>query len=119
MRALTDRDIREFARAHIPKFRGVFMRDTLPMRKPWHSESGVVNMDDSTSPGTHWVAYKKIGNRVLYYDSFGDLSPPVELVIYLQRDNASVNIEYNYDRYQNFDSFRCGHLCLKFLLDGG
>lgn len=116
MRALTDQDIRVFARAHIPNFRDVFMRDALPKGKPRYSESGVVNIDDSSNPGTHWVAYKKTGNRVQYYDSFGDLSPPIELVIYLRRGNAGVNIEYNYDRYQSFDSFRCGHLCLEFLL---
>ena len=34
-------------------------------------------------PGTYWVAYRKRGNNVVYFDSFGDLQPPVELLNYL------------------------------------
>lgn len=90
------------------------MRDTLPAR-PHVNESAVVNIDESRNRGTHWVAYKKRGDHVQYFDSYGDLSPPLELISYLQRSRP-VNIDYNYLRYQT-DSFRCGHLCLKFLLD--
>lgn len=111
-RALTDHDIRVFGRAHVPNFRGVFMRDKLPA-KPWHREAGVVNLDDSSNPGTHWVAYKKNGNISTFYDSYGDLLPPQELITYLRGSN----IRYNYDRQQNFGTYNCGHLCLKFLLE--
>lgn len=72
-------------------------------------------MDDSANPGTHWVAYKKVGNVTRYYDSFGDLPPPLELIAYLRRGGSS--IQYNYDRHQKFGTYNCGHLCLKFLLD--
>lgn len=91
------------------------MRDKLPVVKSWYCESGVVNIDDSNNEGTHWVAYKKTDDNVQYFHSFGDLSPPIEIVLYSRRGNPKVNIVYNDDRYQNFDSFLCGHLCLKFL----
>ena len=111
-RALYDRDITTYVnKLNIPYFRGVFMRDTLPQSKPKFNECGVVNLDLNKNRGTHWVAYKKRGNSVEYFDSFGNLKPPRELVDYLGRD---VKIFYK-DRYQNFDSNKCGHLCLEFL----
>lgn len=57
----------------IPHFRGVFMRDSLPRTLPRKYESGIVNLDSTKGPGTHWVAYKKRGNNVKYFDSFGNL----------------------------------------------
>lgn len=86
------------------------MRNALP-RKPLYSEKGIVNLDDQRGPGTHWVAYKKRGKTVYYYDSFGDLRPPNELVNYFK----GCEIFYNYNREQAYDTYVCGHLCLKFL----
>lgn len=87
------------------------MRDGLPNR-PRDYESAIVNLDSMNGSGTHWVCYRKKRNSVIYFDSFGNLPPPSELVNYL---GPSVNIQYNYDRQQEFDSVICGHLCLKFL----
>lgn len=89
------------------------MRNEMPKGGPRVNESAIVNLDDSIGPGTHWVAYKKIGSRVIYFDSFGNLQPPTELVKYL--DVGSV--KYNYEQYQNYNTFVCGHLCLKFICD--
>jgi hypothetical protein len=89
------------------------MRDTLPKGGPRYNESGVVNLDSGDGPGTHWVAYKKRGNRTDYFDSYGNLSPPRELLYYLGRGS---NIFYNRGRFQTIGSVNCGHLCLRFLL---
>lgn len=86
------------------------MRDTLP-KKPRKVECGIVNLDSSNNEGTHWVAYVKVNNYAEYFDSFGNLKPPLELIKYLQR--ATIN--YNYDQFQSFDTVNCGHLCLDFL----
>ena len=83
----------------------------MPLSGPKHKESAVVNLDNSTGRGTHWVAYKKRGKIVTYFDSFGDLRPPPELMNYFYTNT----VKYNHERYQNFDSYNCGHLCLKFL----
>ena len=40
----------------IPSFTGVFSLDTLP-KKPNKKECGIVNLDKSGGPGTHWVAW--------------------------------------------------------------
>jgi len=75
------------------------MRDLLP-EAPKSRECGIVNLDNSRSSGTHWVAYNKNKNNIHYFDSFGNLQPPREVVKYLGH-----RIQYN-----------CGHLCLAFLL---
>jgi len=96
----------------IPPFRGVFMRDTLPHKGPWKRESAIINLDDARGPGTHWVAYRKDVHHVTYFDSFGNLQPPEEITQYLGEGSV---IQYNHQTYQDFNSYRCGHLCLDFL----
>lgn len=67
--------------------------------------------------GSHWVAYVKHKNSdginiTIYFDSFGNLKPPKELVNYL-----GPKICYNYDTFQNYNTVICGHLCLIFLYE--
>lgn len=88
------------------------MRDRLP-RRPKPIECGIINLDTHNNNGTHWVAFAKINDYCEYFDSFGNLRPPKELVKYL---NAT-NLQYNYTRFQNFNTVNCGHLCLEFLED--
>lgn len=87
------------------------MRDSFP-KKCRVNECGVINLDNSYGPGTHWCAYTKKKNACIYFDSFGDLRPPEEFIRYL---GTRCKILYNYERYQNSNTFNCGHLCLEFL----
>ena len=89
----------------IPNFRGVSLRDTLP-KKPKKKECGILNLDDTTGLGTHWVAWYKNGTEKKYFDSYG-LQPPNELIDYLHSP-----ILYNTERVQPYDQVFCGHLCL-------
>jgi hypothetical protein len=98
-------------RMHISYFRGVFMRNNLPINGARENESGIINLDDTDGPGTHWVAYAKRRNRAVYFDSFGNLRPPKELARYLNVPK----IEYNRTSYQTYDQSICGQLCLQFL----
>lgn len=95
---------------HIPHFRGVFCRNELP-RTIHKNEVGILNLDTSNHSGTHWVGYVKKDKIIYYYDSFGNLRPPLELKLYF----ANSKILYNYEVNQTFNSFNCGHLCLKFI----
>lgn len=95
----------------IPYFRGVFMRNSLPPSGPLYRESAIVNLDSNSGRGTHWVAYRKNGDDVVYFDSFGDLQPPLDLMLYLAVDF----VKYNSVRYQDYGTVNCGHLCLQFL----
>ena len=87
------------------------MRNELPSGGPLENESAVVNLDDAEGAGTHWVCYRKLGQKVWYFDSFGDLQPPLDIMRYLNVPE----VMYNYQRYQDFGTHWCGHLCLKFL----
>lgn len=111
-RALFDVDLIKYAKKlKIPHFRGIYMRNSLP-QTPRRYESAIINLDVQEGPGTHWVAYKKHNDKVVYFDSFGALKPPVELVRYF---GDKCKIRFNYDNYQNFNTVNCGHLCLEFL----
>ena len=89
----------------IPYFRGVYLRDTLPM-KTKRKECGILNLDSSDGTGTHRVAWYKNDKARYYFDSYG-LQPPNELVDYLHSP-----ILYNTERVQPKDQVFCGHLCL-------
>ena len=86
------------------------MRDNLP-QTPFYREAAIVNLNTSSQSGSHWTAYKKQGNEVKYFDSFGQLPPCPELVGYLK----NCVITYNNKRYQNFNDQNCGQLCVYFL----
>lgn len=98
----------------IPYFRGVFMRNQLPKRIR-KNESGIINLDHSSGLGTHWTAYVKRGNCIVYFDSYGNLRPPPEAVVYFMSNNDVDQIFYNRDPVQKFNAYNCGQLCLKFL----
>jgi len=94
----------------IPYFRGIFMH-TILLTGVCRNESGVLNLDIAEGPGgTHWVAYTKRGNCAIYFDRFGNLQPPKELVRYLEN---VTQIEYNRTRHQRYDQSNCiNQLCL-------
>ena len=77
----------------IPYFRGAFLLDTLP-RKRNKKECGIVNLDTSDGPGTHWVAWYKNGRTKIYFGSYG-VQPPLEVIKYLGSP-----IHYNTDKLQ-------------------
>lgn len=54
------------------------------------------------------VSYKK-KDVVIYFDSFSDLTSPVDI----QKHFKGYNIVFNYTNYQNYNTFVCGHLCLE------
>lgn len=98
----------------IPHFNGVFMRDTLPKKIMSKRECWILNHGSSSTDGTHWTALAKIDNNAYYFDSFGKLPPPLEVINYLGSD---VQLYYNAKKYQNYGTAICGHLCLRFLHD--
>ena len=64
----------------IPYFRGIFMRTILPTRGIYRNKNNIVNLDNADGLGTHWVAYSKRTDRSVYFDSFGNLQLPKELL---------------------------------------
>lgn len=85
------------------------MRDNIPMNEPCNIECGIINLDSMFSTGTHWTCYMKKNNNVLYFDSYGNANPPLELQKYLLNNKIFIST----DEIQNdYDPPICGHLCL-------
>ena len=107
IKTLSNYDLNHYAKLlKINHYRGNFMRDTLP-KKPNKIESGIVNLDDSTGPGQHWVCYFINNNESFYFDSYG-LEPPNEVFDYLKNGP----LHYSTNEIQERGTVICGHLCL-------
>jgi len=105
-KALTNLEILDAVRKlKIPRFRGVYLRDNLPV-EPKRMECGVLNFDDTSGNGTHWVAWYSDNGKMYYFDSYG-IQPPTELKRYLKSP-----IFYNTEQIQPKQEVFCGHLCL-------
>lgn len=76
-----------------PYFR-VFTRNHLP-EKIHQKERGNINLDEDRGYGTHRITYKINGPQVMYFDSYGNLPPPLEMVSYFN-SNGPYHIQYNY-----------------------
>jgi hypothetical protein len=68
------------------------MKDELP-QKVNKVECGIINLENSSEEGSHWVAYYKNNDKKYYFDSYGNAPPPKELVKYLGPENLFCNSE--------------------------
>ena len=88
-KGLTNIELAEYVKAlGINHFRGIYMRDTLPKAGPRRKECGIMNLNTSREPGSHWVCYFKDDTirRRIYFDSFGQVTP-MEIQKYLKTKN--------------------------------
>ena len=79
-------------------------RDNLPERSSTEIKDGtyVINLDEYSDIGTHWVAlYVQNNNDVTYFDSFGVEHIPKEIKILI---NCSLSIATNIFRIEAYDS---------------
>lgn len=113
-RPLNELEIKKFGKKFIPYFRGVFCRDQFKNFKKRKIEAAVVNLNLLSEPGSHWVAYYYINNFALYFDSYGNLMPPVELIKYFGK---YCKVYYYYKQIQKFGETNCGQLSQRFLLE--
>ena len=88
-------------------FRGVYLLDTMP-GKPNNRECGVVNLDKSGGPGTHWVAWYKNGRNKIYFDSYG-IQPREKLLTIWGRGLIIILIKYN--REGRYSVGICVYMC--------
>ena len=90
----------------IPYFRGV-------PRHPSNVECGIVNMNTSRESGNHWVFYYRNKSHIIYFDSYGQITP-LEIQRYLKKssefDRGSEVIQRNTDIVQASNTSVCGHL---------
>ena len=97
-------------------FRGVISRDQIALIADANASAGyyIVNLNDSTQPGSHWVTLRVRDppNPIEYFDSFG-LNAPHEVV---ELSNLmGLNYIFNSTQYQDLNSVLCGYWCLYFV----
>ena len=54
---------------HDKNYIGTYSKDNSPVLK--NNQSTIINLQDSDKSGSHWVSYKKISNKIFYFDSYG------------------------------------------------
>ena len=88
---------------------GTYSKDNVPILK--NNQSTIINLQDSDKNGSHWVSYKKIGNKIFYFDSYavGFINDIIK--------NQYPNHKFicNIYRIQSIDSSQCGRFCILFV----
>ena len=92
-----------------PRFNGVYSRDNLSHKIK--DGEYVINLDESSNIGTHWIALHVNNKTATYFDSFGVEHIPKEIKKLINNKNIIANIY----RVQNYDSTICGYFCIGFI----
>ena len=92
---------------HKSRFNSVYSRDNLPNKK--RDGAYVINLDEYSDIGTHWVALYVKNNDITYFDSFRVEHIPKEIIKFINRLSQNKNIMTNIFRIQTYDSIMCGY----------
>ena len=103
---LTNLKIEKYQNEH--RFNGVYCRDN-----PTKINNGayVVNLDEYSHIGIHWVDLYVHNNNVTYFPSFGVEHIPKEIKAFINNKDITINIF----RIQPYDSIICGYFCIGFI----
>ena len=91
-----------------PRFNGVYSRDNLQKVK---DGAYIMNFDEYSNIGTHWVALYLQNNNFTYFDFFGVEHIPKEIRTFI----SNKNIETNIFRIQAYDSIMYGYFRIGFI----
>ena len=72
------------------RFNGVYSRDNL--HNKIKDVAYVINLDEYSNIGTHWIAFYVKNNDITYFDSFGVEGIPKEIIKFIGRKNVIANI---------------------------
>ena len=92
-----------------PKFIGFYSRDNFLDKIK--NEAYIINLDEDSDIGTHWIALYVNNKTVTYFDSFGIEHMPKEVKTFIGNRNIITNIY----RIQNYYSITCGYFCIGFI----
>ena len=99
------------------RFNGVYSGDNLPNKIK--DGAYVINLDEHSDIGTHWIALYVKNNDITYFDSFGVEHVPKEIVKFIGRPSSSAslrkNVIANIFRIQAYDPIMCGYFCIAFI----
>ena len=76
------------------KFNGVYSRDNLSKYGSPEIKDGtyIINLDEHSDTGTHWIALYMRNNNITYFDSFGIEHIPKEIKTFVCNNNIKTNI---------------------------
>ena len=92
-----------------PRLNCVYSRDNLPDKTK--EGAHVINLDEYSDIGTHWIALYLNTKTATYFDSFGVEHIPKEIKKIINNKNIVANIF----RIQVFDSVMCGYFYIEFM----
>ena len=92
-----------------PIFNGVYSRDNL--NEKIKDGAYIINLNEYSDIGTHWIALYAYSDDVTYFDSFGVEHIPKEIKKFISNKNIKTNIF----RIQAYDSIMCRHFCIGFI----
>ena len=99
------------------RFNGVYSRDNLPNKIK--DGTYVINLDEYSDIGTHWITLYLNNNDIIYFDSFGVEHITKEIKAFINRPSSSAfqnrNIKTNIFRTQAYDSIMHGYFCIGFI----
>ena len=87
----------------------VYSRDNLPSKIK--DGAYVINLDEYSDIGTHWIAFYVKNSDITYFDSFGVEHIPKEIKAFIENRNIKTNIF----RIQACDSIMCEYFCITFI----
>ena len=89
-----------------PRFNGVYSRDNLPDKIK--DEAYVINLDEYSDIGTHWIALYVQNYKVIYFDRFGVEDMPEKIKTFIGNKNIKTKIF----RIQAYDSIMCRYFSI-------
>ena len=92
-----------------PRFNVVYSRDDLA--DEIKDGTYVINLDEYSDIGTHWIALYVNKKVVTYFDSFGVEHIPKEIKKFIDNRDIIANIF----RLQAYDSVMCRYFCIGFI----
>ena len=94
---------------HDKNYIGTFSKDNVPILK--NNKSTIINLQDSDKSGTHWVSYKRIGDKIYYFDSYAvSFIPDI-----IKKQYPNYKFICNIYRVQSTDSIQCARYCILFI----
>ena len=91
------------------RFNGVYSRDNLSVKIK--DGAYVINPDEYSDIGTHWIPLYVENNDVDFFYSFGVKHVPKEIKTFISNKNIKTNIF----RIQTYYSIMCGYFCIGFI----
>ena len=71
------------------RYNGVYSRDNLPNKIK--DGAHVINPDEYSDIGTHWIVLYVKNNNITYFDSFGVEHVPKEITKFINRSSSSAS----------------------------